>query len=123
MPPREDLVIGGRHMGVGADHEAGAAVAEKSDALLLAGRLAVEIDHDGIGGLAQRAGLELAVDHALKGSSSGSMKTRPMALMTSARLPFLVSISGGAAARRVARKIQPDGSGAARASMNTSASF
>ena len=32
----EDLVVGGRHMGVGADDETGAAVAEKSDALLFA---------------------------------------------------------------------------------------
>src|SRR5437879_4104052 len=39
----EDLVIGGRHMGVGADHETGAAVAEKSDRLLFTGRLAMEI--------------------------------------------------------------------------------
>ena len=58
----KDLVVGGRHMGVGADHEAGAAVAEKSDGLLFAGRLAVEIDHDGVGRLAQRTGVEFAAD-------------------------------------------------------------
>ena len=58
----QDLVIGGRHMGVGADHEAGAAVAEEADALLLAGRLAVEIHHDGIRRLAQRTGFEFAVE-------------------------------------------------------------
>mgnify|MGYP003694090021 CR=1 FL=1 len=34
------------------------------------------------------------------------MKTRPMALMTSARLPFLVSIRAAAAARRMARKVE-----------------
>ena len=49
-------------MGVGADHEAGAAVAEIAHRLLLAGGLAVEVDDDGVGGLAQRAGLEFAVD-------------------------------------------------------------
>ena len=53
-------MIGGRHMRVGADHQAGATVAEKSHALLLAGRLAVEIHDDGVAGLAQRAGVELA---------------------------------------------------------------
>src|SRR5215208_6137184 len=37
------------------------------------------------------------------GSSNGVMKTRPMALITSARLPFLVSTS--AAPRRALRKI------------------
>lgn len=51
-----------RHMGVGSDHETGAAVAEEADALLFARRLAVEIDHDGIGGLAQRTGFEFAVE-------------------------------------------------------------
>ena len=35
-------------MGVGADDEAGAAVAEEADALLLAARLAMEIDDDRI---------------------------------------------------------------------------
>ena len=39
-------------MGVGADDEAGAAVAEVADALLFAGRLAVEVDDDGVGRLA-----------------------------------------------------------------------
>src|SRR5258708_39720439 len=43
----KDLMVGGRHMGVGADDETGAAVAEKSDALLFAGRLAMKVDHDG----------------------------------------------------------------------------
>ena len=45
----ENLMIGGRHMGMGADDEAGAAVAEEADALLFAGRLAMEVDHDGVG--------------------------------------------------------------------------
>ena len=54
--------IGGRHVGVGADDEARAAVAEKSHRLLFAGRLAVEIDDDGVGAFRQRAGGELAID-------------------------------------------------------------
>ena len=54
-------MVGGRHMGMGADHEAGAAVAEEADALFLAGCLAVEIDHDRIRRRAQGTGLEFAV--------------------------------------------------------------
>ena len=58
---------------------------------------------------------------AAKGSSNGVMKTRPMALMTSARLPFLVSTSAaprpgvpfGKFAGRISRGAR---------SMNTSAS-
>ena len=48
----EDLVVGGRHMGVRADHEAGAAVAEMAHRLLLAGRLAMHVDDDGVGAAA-----------------------------------------------------------------------
>src|SRR6478609_2378227 len=48
-------------MGVRADDEAGAAVAEEADALLLAARLAMEVDDDGIGGNAERAGPEFAL--------------------------------------------------------------
>jgi len=44
-------------------HETGAAVAEESDALLFATRLAVEVDHDGVGRLAQGAGFEFAIEH------------------------------------------------------------
>ena len=62
VPPGQDAVIGGRHMGVRADHEAGAAVAEMAHRLLLAGRLAMHVDHDGVGGLAERAGGEFALD-------------------------------------------------------------
>ena len=49
-------------MGVGADDEAGAAVAEKSHRLLFAGGLAVEIDDAGVGAATQRTGGELAID-------------------------------------------------------------
>ena len=49
-------------MGVGADDETGAAVAEKADALLLAGSLAMEIDHDGIGRLAHYVRTQLHGD-------------------------------------------------------------
>ena len=60
--PGQDAVVGGRHMGVGADDEAGAAVAEMAHGLLLAGRLAMHVDDDGVGAVAQRTGGELAVD-------------------------------------------------------------
>ena len=59
---RQDPVVGGRHMGVGADDEAGAAVDEMAERLLLAGRLGMDVDDDGIGGLAERAGVELALE-------------------------------------------------------------
>ena len=49
-------------MGVGADHEARAAVAEMAERLLLAGRLGMDVDDDGVGGFAQRARHQLAVD-------------------------------------------------------------
>ena len=55
-------MVGGRHMGMRADDEAGAAVAEKSRRLLLARRLGMEIDDDRVGAAAERAGFELAVD-------------------------------------------------------------
>ena len=55
-------MIGGRRVGVGADHEARAAIAEIAERLLLAGRLGMDVDDDGIGGFAQGARHELAVD-------------------------------------------------------------
>ena len=59
---RQNLVIGGRHMGVGADHQAGAAVAVEAHRLLLARRLAVHVDDDGVGHALERAGGKLALD-------------------------------------------------------------
>ena len=50
-------------MGVGTDDQTGAAVAEKADRLFFAGCLAMEIDHDGIGGAAHRTSLQFTVDH------------------------------------------------------------
>ena len=55
-------MVGGRRMGVGADHEAGAAVAEVAHALLLAGRLAMDVDDDRVGVALERAGGKLALD-------------------------------------------------------------
>jgi hypothetical protein len=80
-------------MGVGADHEAGAAVAEKAHRLLLAGRLAMHVDDDGVGASRLSGQASSSRSTAANGSSSGSMKMRPMALMTSTRAPFLASIS------------------------------
>ena len=61
VPPGKHAQIGGRRVGVGADHEARAAIAEKAERLLLAGRLGMDVDDDGVGGLAQRARHQLAV--------------------------------------------------------------
>ena len=79
-------------MGVRADHEARPAVAEKAHRLLFAGRLAMEIDDDGVGAFASADRRSSSRSTAANGSSSGSMKMRPMALMTSTRPPFLASI-------------------------------
>ena len=62
VPAWQDAVVGGRHVGVGADHEARAAVGEVTHRLLLAGRLAMHVDDDGVGARAERAGGELALD-------------------------------------------------------------
>ena len=58
----QDPVIGGRHMGVGAHHQAGPAVEMMAHGLLLAGRLRVHVDDDRIRHLPERAGIELPVD-------------------------------------------------------------
>ena len=58
----QDALVGGRHMGVGADHEARAAVGEIAHRLLLAGRLGMHVDDDGVGVAAERAGGEFALD-------------------------------------------------------------
>ena len=55
-------MIGGRHMGVGADDQARAAVEIMAHGLLLAGRLRMHVDDHRIGHLAQGAGLEFPVD-------------------------------------------------------------
>ena len=60
--PRQDAMVGGRRVGMGADHEAGAAVDEKAHRLLLAGRLAMHVEDDGVGAGFERAGGELALD-------------------------------------------------------------
>ncbi|CAD5248465.1 conserved hypothetical protein [Bosea sp. 46] len=48
-------------MGVGADDEAGAAVEIIGHGELLAGRLGMDVDDDGVGGVPERAGGELAL--------------------------------------------------------------
>ena len=54
-------MVGGRLMGVRADNEAGAAVDEMGEAHLLRGRLGMEVEHHGIGLLAERTGLQRAL--------------------------------------------------------------
>lgn len=55
-------MVGRRHMGMGADTTRLTAVAEKTPCLLLAGRFAVKIDHDGVSRLAQQTGFQFAFD-------------------------------------------------------------
>ena len=64
MPRFEDAGVGGGDVGVRADDEAGAAVEEKAHGLDFRGRLGVEIDEDGVGLLAQRAGVDGGLDGA-----------------------------------------------------------
>ena len=49
-------------MRVGADHQARAAVAEMAHRLLLARRLAMDVDHDRVDRGLERAGVKLALD-------------------------------------------------------------
>ena len=83
---RQDAVVGGRRMGVRADHEARAAVEEMTHRLFLARRLGVEVDDRGVARLPSGQAAS-SRSTAAKGSSSGSMKMRPMALTTSTRAP------------------------------------
>src|SRR2546427_4873916 len=55
-------MIGSRRMGMGADDDAGTAVAEIPHRLFLAGGLAMNIDNDGVRRLLERACRKLAVD-------------------------------------------------------------
>jgi len=57
----QDLAVGGRDVGVGAHHQRGAAVAVVAHGHLLAGGLAVHVDHHGDGHLGQRRLVQLAV--------------------------------------------------------------
>ena len=49
-------------MGVSPDHQAGAAVAKVPHSHLFRGRLGVHVDDDGVGGLAQRTGVQGGID-------------------------------------------------------------
>jgi hypothetical protein len=57
----QHAVVRGLHMRVGTDDETGASVAEMAHRLLLARRLAVDVDHDCVRSGLQRAGGELAL--------------------------------------------------------------
>ena len=81
-----DPMIGGRYMRVSADHEAHASVEIVGQRLLLARRLRVDIDDRRIGDLGERTGSS-SRSRAAKGSSSGSMKRRPITLRTRTRRP------------------------------------
>ena len=51
-------------MGVGANHQRGATIAEMAHGHLLGGRLAMHVDDDGVGGHAHRTGRQLLLDGA-----------------------------------------------------------
>src|SRR5262245_6824732 len=55
---RQDLMVGRRRVGMGADHEARATVTEVTHRLFLAGGLAMHVDHDCVSVAAQDAGVE-----------------------------------------------------------------
>ena len=59
---RQHAMVGGRHVRVGAHHQARTAIAKMPHRLLLARRLAMDVDHDRVGGAFQRTGGKLAVD-------------------------------------------------------------
>ena len=59
---RQNLVIGSRRMGVGADNKARAPIDEMSHRLLLARGLGVQVDDDRVGAGFERAGGNLALD-------------------------------------------------------------
>ena len=67
----QDAVVGGRHVRVGADDEGRPAVEVVAERLLLARRLGVDVDHDGVGDLAARGIGAISRSAAAKGSSSG----------------------------------------------------
>ncbi len=54
-------MVGGGHVRMRADHEARAAVTVMAHRLLLAGRLGMDVDDDGVGGIPERAGGKLAL--------------------------------------------------------------
>ena len=72
---RQHALVGGRHVGVGADHRADPAVEIEAQRLLLAGRLGVEVDEDHLHLRRQRRSSRSA---ARKGESSGLHEHLPL---------------------------------------------
>jgi hypothetical protein len=89
---------------VRADHQAGAAVAEEADRLLLAAGLAMEVDHDRIGRFAQRTGIELARQHC-KGIVERRHEDAAEAIDDERALAVLGFDQRGTAPRRALRHI------------------
>src|ERR1700761_2515082 len=92
-------------MGMRADDEAGAAVAEEADALLLAGRLAMEIDDDRVGSNAEGRGAELAAQRG-KGIVERGHEDAAERIDDERRLAVLALDQRSAAAGRAARIIR-----------------
>ena len=103
-------MIGARRVGMRADDQPGAAVDEMAERLLLAGRLGVKIDHEAS---QPRPSGQAASSCSMraKGSSSASMKTRPIILTTehfgAVRGVDQIGAAAGRPRREIGRADQP----------------
>ncbi len=79
----EDAAVGGRHVGVGAEHRGDAAVEVPAHRHLLAGHLGVEVDDHRVG-VAERSRI---ASTASKGERATFSPTPPLRLTTSTRIP------------------------------------
>ena len=98
-------------MGVGADDDGDAAVEMVGERLLLARRLGVDVDEDGVGDLAERRRPRARGRRPRRGRRARPCTDRPMRLTTRTRAPFRVStmaaprpgVPGGKFAGRTSR--------------------
>ena len=102
---RRGCGVGARHMGVGADDKARPAVDEMAERLFLARRLGVEVDDRSRRSLSPSGQAASSRSSAAKGSSSASMKMRPIRLMTRSARAASRFDHRRAAARRALRII------------------
>ena len=64
MPFGQYALVGGGYVRVRADHRRSTSVDEEAHRLLLAGRLGMHVDDNGVGALLEAAGGELGIDGA-----------------------------------------------------------
>src|SRR3984957_3070895 len=103
---RQDALVGGRGMRVGADHEADAAVEEMSHRLLLARRLGMHVDHDRVDAALERTGGELAVERR-EGIIEGVHEYAAHGVDDERIAAVLALDQGGAAAGPASRIVAP----------------